>query len=664
VRKDTVQGPSPFAGRLSAIVAGIAILGLFVFPYVTYGRNFGGAGLLQLLVGGVMNLTEVNPAHLPDVSLSMLLAWPLLLSLLLTVWASVQRQSWLWISALLNILLAIAAMVALKLSLNQEIDRLLATGMKLNKIIYVAGGANLGLVLPLVAGIVAVVSSLSGFSRWKGLLERFRSALIPFVSILLSIVVGGIVILVVQIVPNGLSTPLTALQQWYGKADLIWFVYSTLIAPITNLADFARSLLLSTPLILTGLSVAFAFRAGMFNIGAPGQMIMGGIFAMLVGVYVPLPPMLLLPLTVIAAALGGAFWGGLVGWLKARFGSSEVINTIMMNYIASGILVFMIGSNTFAFFGKKYPLPFKAEGLEGKSADLQAGAKLPTLAQMIGLEKVGDTASLAWVAGLLVFGIVAVALQGRFKDQRRWIFAALGGLVATGLLWIPFTIVADGGLLDIRLNAAFLFIALLSALFFMVFLWRTAKGYEIRAVGLAPKAAEYGGINVSRNVILAMVISGAFAGLTATHYLMGGAINGQFNLSLNLPTNVGFDGITVALLGQSTPWGVVASSIFFGVLDTGGLYVDQKLDALTKDIVTVIKATIVFFIAVQGFLSKKVTSPAPILEHKQDPKDDDNNDDNDDDRQDPKDEDKNDGTNDGTNTLKLNRLNKLDKKVN
>ncbi len=639
MRQDAAQGPTPFAGRLSASVAGVALLGLFIFPYATYGRNFGGAGLLQLLVGGTLDFTGINPATLPDFSLSLLLAWPLLLSLLVVIWASMQRKAWLWIAGLSSMVIAIVAIIALKLSLNLEIDRLVATGMRLNKIIYLAGGANLGLALPVVAGLIAVVSSLSGMKSWKSRLERFRSALIPLVSILLSIVVGAVVILLVQIVPNSLTVPLSAIQQWYGKADLIWFVYSTLIAPITNLADFSRSLLLATPLILTGLSVAFAFRAGMFNIGAPGQMIMGGIFAMLVGVYVPLPAMLLLPLTVVAAAFGGALWGGIVGWLKARFGSSEVINTIMMNYIASGIFVFMIGSNSFAFLGHKYPLPFKAEGFEGKSAELQAGAKLPTLAQMIGLEKVGDTASLAWVAGLLVFGIVAVALQGRFKDQRRWIFAALGGLVATGLLWIPFTIVADGGLLEIRLNAAFVFIALLSAVFFAVFLWRTAKGYEVRAVGLAPKAAQYGGINVAQNTILAMVIAGAFAGLTATHYVMGAAINGQFNLNLSLPSNVGFDGITVALLGQSTPWGVVASSIFFGVLDTGGLYVDQKLDALTRDIVTVLKATIVFFIAVQGFLGKKVTDPTPILEHKDPPKDDH--------KDDPKDDD--------LNALKLNK---------
>lgn len=602
--------PTLFSSRLSAILALTAILGLFIFPYATYGRNFGGSGILQPFLGNTLDFTGFAPEKLPDVSSSLMAGWLTLASLVVVLVASLKRSPGLWWAGLASAISSVFAIVLLKLNLNAEIGQLLSQNVPLRRIVYTSGGANLGMVLPLVSGLGAIVIGISGHSFWKERLEKLRSMLIPFVSIVLSILVGAIVILVIQSVPTGLERPLTFTELWMGKVDLVWFVYSTLFAPVTNLADFSQSLMLATPLILTGLSVAFAFRAGLFNIGAPGQMLMGGIFAMLVGVYIPLPSVLLVPLTLVAAALGGGLWGGLVGWLKARFGSSEVINTIMLNYVASSIFIFMIGSKEFSFLGKTYPLPFKAEGFEGKSHELQLGAQLPSLPQLFGLGSSGATASLGWLAGILVGLISFLFIKGRWK-----LWGSIGlALVATGLLWIPLTVTSDNALASSRLNVAF-FVALSAALFFGIFLWRTARGYEIRVVGLSPKAAEYGGINVSRNLILAMAIAGAFAGLTAAHYVMGAALD-EYRLKQSLPSNVGFDGITIALLGQRTPLGVVLSSIFFGVLDTGGLYVDQKLEALNRDIVTVLKATIVLFIAAQGFLSRKVTQPAPVVDAK------------------------------------------------
>ncbi len=115
---------------------------------------------------------------------------------------------------------------------------------------------------------------------------------------------------------------------------------------------------------------------------------------------------------------------------------------------------------------------------------------------------------------------------------------------------------------------------------------------------------------MARNTILAMTLAGAFAGLASTHYVMGGALD-EYRLKQNLPVNVGFDGITVALVGQSTPVGVVLSSVLFGTFDTGGVVVSQKLEGVNKDLVTVLKALIVLFIAAGGFLSKRVTDPPP-----------------------------------------------------
>ena len=135
-----------------------------------------------------------------------------------------------------------------------------------------------------------------------------------------------------------------------GKLDTLYYSYQTLFAnSLGTLGGFMESLKFATPLIFTGLAVAFGFRAGLFNIGAPGQMVLGAIFAALVGVYMPGPRLVVLPLAVIAAALGGGLWGALPGWLKARFGANEVINTILLNYIAASLLLFVLsGRQIFA----------------------------------------------------------------------------------------------------------------------------------------------------------------------------------------------------------------------------------------------------------------------------------------------------------------------------
>ena len=601
--------PTPFASRLTLIVALVALVGLFLFPYATYGRATGNAtAALQLFPGGIQDFTTYLPTPVPDISLALGLGWGTFALLLLVLFAALRRESWLWMAGAAGLVVGVAAIVALEVSLSGAIATLVAQNIRLNRIIYVAGGANLGMAMPLAAFLIALIGGVSGIPVWRARLERLRGALVPLVSILLAVAVGALVVVVIQSVPSNLTGPLSAWQGWLGKLDLVWFLYTTLFAPLTNLPDFFQSLLLATPLILTGLSVAFGFRAGLFNIGAPGQMLMGAIAVMFVGVYLKLPGILLAPLCILAAALGGGLWGGLAGWLKARFGSSEVINTIMLNYIAASLLIFLIGSSEVSFFGQTYQLPFKAEGFEPKSNALQPGSQLPTLPGLLGLDNPETTFPFSPVLGVMVFGLLAYALRGRW----RWWAASGSGLVVTALLWVTLTVRGDFRLGSNNLNVAF-FLALIAAAFYGVFLWRTARGYEVRAVGLSPKAAEYGGINVARNVILAMFISGAFAGLTATHYVMGRALD-EYALKQSIPTGVGFDGITIALLGQGTPVGIVVSSIFFGVLDTGGLYADQKLDALSRDIVTVLKALIVLFIAAQGFLSRRIISPPPALE--------------------------------------------------
>ncbi len=134
----------------------------------------------------------------------------------------------------------------------------------------------------------------------------------------------------------------------------------------------------------------------------------------------------------------------------------------------------------------------------------------------------------------------------------------------------------------------------------------------LRALGFAPKAAEYAGVNIGRKTILAMAISGALVGLAATHYVAGGGID-EYRLKQSLPVSVGFDGIAVALMGQNTPTGVALSALLFGVLLTGGLQLNLQL-GISRELVTVLQALIVLFIAAGGFLPRYFTDPLKAAE--------------------------------------------------
>ncbi|GIW24246.1 ABC transporter permease [Meiothermus sp.] len=437
-------------------------------------------------------------------------------------------------------------------------------------------------------------------------LVRFRGVVVPVVSLLLAVVVGA---LVVAILRPGLGTQgvegLGLRELVAGKLDLITYTFQILFSPILNLTGIFTSLGFATPLIFTGLAVAFGFRAGMFNIGAPGQLTIGALFAMLAGVYLPLPGWLLLPVAILAAALGGALWGGIVGWLKARFGANEVINTIMMNYIAASVLLFMLAANEYRFFGQKVVLPFKAEGFEGRSEEIQEGARIPLMIHIL-----FPNNTFSWALPLAVLAGLGVYYGLRRLDLGRRLLISLGavvlGFVVGGFLpGFPFAV--SSALASQLLNGSFL-IAILALLFYNFYLFRTAAGYELRATGLAPKAAEYAGVNLRQKMILAMVISGALAGLAATHYVLGAGMDGTYRLKTAIPSSVGFDGIAVALMGQNMPLGIFLSATLFGVLLAGGVSLNAQL-GISNQIIQVLQALIILFIAVGGFLPRYFTDP-------------------------------------------------------
>ena len=284
-----------------------------------------------------------------------------------------------------------------------------------------------------------------------------------------------------------------------------------MIRPITD------TLTNATPLIIAGLGMAVAFRAGLFNIGGQGQMILGAITACYVGIAWNLPPVAHLLLAVVGAALGGLVWGGIAGVLKARTGANEVIVTIMLNSIAAHLLSQVLSLKA-----------FNGEGETGnrKSLNVADAAQYPSLA--------GDSFRLH--AGFLLALLVAVAV---------W--------------WL---------------------------------MERSRLGFQLRATGLNADAARTAGMSVPWVTSLVMMISGALCGLAATAPVLGT----QKSMDESVVGTIGFDAITVALLGRSRPLGTVLAGLLFGALRAGGTAMQAAPGTHIK-IVLVLQSTIVLFIA-------------------------------------------------------------------
>jgi general nucleoside transport system permease protein len=287
-----------------------------------------------------------------------------------------------------------------------------------------------------------------------------------------------------------------------------------LVGAVGSFNAIAESLTQATPLICGGLAVSLAFRTGLFNIGAQGQLIIGAMFAAWVGFTWHLPVVLHLVIAILAGIIGGAIWGGFVGLLKARTGAHEVIVTIMLNYVAIYLLQWSLTTSQFRRPGREDPI----------SPVVDPNAQYP---------QIGDT----------------------------------------------------------RLHTGFL-LALLAAVFVWWLLNRSTIGFELRAVGANPDASRTAGMSVGRAYVIAMLVAGALAGLAGTQQVLGT----DLPLTDGVAATVGFDSITVALLGRGTPVGTVLAGLLFGALNAGGLQMQlQTQTPLT--LTTVLQAVIVLFVA-------------------------------------------------------------------
>ena len=594
--------PRPY--RYALFLSALLTLALgYLAPWGVPNRRFGGEGALLNPFGSLIPPGSLPEAYRADwLAMGYLfLAW--LLLVFLAGFLPKPRPLLLFLSISGLILFALTALLFYG-SVQAVNAEALAQGASLRRLPLKRYALGLGAYAWFLEALfLLLLHRLLAPGGLAALVQR-RRVVVPLVALGLSSLVGGVMVALLR---PGLGQGEGLRQAVMLKLDLVTYTFQLLYSPLVDLSGFLQALLLATPLVFTGLSVALAFRAGLFNIGAPGQLILGAIAAMLVGVYLPGPRGLVLPLALLAAALAGALWGALPGWLKAKFGAHEVINTIMLNYVASSLLLFLISSNEYRFFGHTLHLPFKYPGYEARSYEVRPEARLPHWTDLLAP---GGHLSFALPLALLL-GLLGYALKG--TPAQRALRGALGfglGYLLGGLLPGP-PLELSPSLTSVRLNGAFL-LALASAFFVHLLLFQTATGYELRALGLAPKAAEYGGMAIGRRMVLAMALAGALAGLAAAHYVLGGGID-EYRLKQSLPYSVGFDGIAVALMGQNTPIGVLLSALLFGVLLTGGLQLGLEL-GISRELVAVLQALVVLFLAAGGFLPRYFTDPLRAAE--------------------------------------------------
>lgn len=386
-------------------------------------------------------------------------------------------------------------------------------------------------------------------SNWAVRLRRALAsdAATTAFAIVLALAIGAVLIAVTNTsVQNALgyfaakpSDTFSAVGAAVGGAYAALFrggVYDTSAVGFTaGIQPILTSLSFATPLLLGGLGIALSFRAGLFNIGGQGQILVGGAAAGWVGFAVSLPPVAHLLVAIIAAIVGGAVWAGVAGVLRARFGAHEVITTIMLNYVAFYLVDYLLRTPVLGAAGSSNPV----------SPPIHASAVFPNVPST-----------------LLTSGIVL----------------ALVGVVV--VWWI----------LD-----------------------RSSIGYRMRAVGINPRAARFGGMSVAGTTVIAMMLSGAFTGSAGAYQVLANSPSGFAN---SFDAGIGFTAITVALLGRSRPFSVAAAAVLFGVLSAGG-YTLQASQNVDLDIISVLQAVIVLFIAAPPLIRGIFRLPAPGIHPKE-----------------------------------------------
>ena len=351
---------------------------------------------------------------------------------------------------------------------------------------------------------------------WRRVL---RLVAVPAVAVIGALIVGGIIIILSSLASGELEL-LLPLQAY---ANLFQGAFG-------SLRGILFSVVSATPLILGGMAVGLGFKAGLFNIGAQGQFLMGALGSAAVGAWVAgAPGLVAIPAAIIAGALLGAAWGFIPGALKAWTGAHEVVTTIMLNFIAGALIGYLITG------------PLEAPGFSFSRTGPLGNSELPTF-----------------------FGT------------------------------------------SIHLGV-FIAFALVPVIWWLV--WRSTLGFEIRTVGANPDAARYAGMHPALITILTMSLCGMLAGLAGAGQILG--ISHFMNASYG--TSIGFDAISVALLGRAHPVGITLAALLFGAMRAGsGLMQIQA--GIPVEIIDVIQATILLFLAADIVIRRALRLRTPSAE--------------------------------------------------
>lgn len=360
---------------------------------------------------------------------------------------------------------------------------------------------------PGTTGAGAPAGAERAFELEQERIQRIIRIATPFISVAIAILIGSVVIAAAG------KSPVEAFAAMFSGA-------------FGGTRQIGETLLRATPLVFTGLAVAYGFRSGLFNIGAEGQLFLGGIAAAFVGLMVGgLSWVVSAPIILLAAMLAGAAWAFIPAIMKARIGAHEVITTMMFSYIGRYLVSWMIAG------------PLKDEGAIPQTPALPETSHLPRLSDLFG-----------------------------FIQPNRAHFGIVLGIIAAVIIWWV--------------------------------LRYTVLGFEARAVGFNPTAAENGGVSISATTVKSLCLSGGLAGLAGAVEVLG-VHHRMFD---QFSSGFGFTGIAVALLAKNNPLGVIPAAILFGALSAGAGTM-QLQAGVSQKVISIIQGTIIFLVGAEAIVT-------------------------------------------------------------
>ena len=401
--------------------------------------------------------------------------------------------------------------------------------------------------------------------------EGTQKLLASLLSILIGLAVGAVVIVIVGLTKKSIGIK----GVWDGVRIIFAGILSTgreagKLSWGYNPQALGNMLFRATPLIMTGLSVAIANKTGLFNIGAPGQYLMGTMATLMIALSIPagtLPAWLVWMLAFLGGMIAGAIWGAIPGALKAFLNINEVLACIMTNWLAANIVTWGFDVSNFK--------------------NIVEGTKT---------------------------GYVYKTTYGLTQVDGVWTYVEGNG-ISTGKMGLDLLFPGS------QVNGGIL-IAIVLAILVYILLNKTTLGYELKACGSNRHAARYAGINDKRNIILSMAIAGALSAAGASLYWLSGNTEFYWTTYQSLPAT-GFNGIPVALLAVNNPIGVVFTGIFMAMLNIVG----QTLTGLTAYneyitdvIISVIVYLSAFSLVIRVWLTgrkKKAAAPVKAEEKKE-----------------------------------------------